>query len=49
MEDKKVEIAIKEQSWEAMEAFGENVDEKLTKPASSHLYIFKEQAQQLDE
>ena len=48
-EDKKVEIAIKEQLWEAMEVFGENVDEQLTSPAYSHLFVFNEQAQQLDE
>ena len=39
-EDKKVDIEIKEQLLEAIAAFGENIDEKVTTPVSSHLFIF---------
>ena len=48
-ENKKVEIEMKDQFLESMEEFGENVDEKITTPASSHLFIVNKQAQQLDE
>ena len=48
-ENKKVEIEMKDQFSESMEEFGENVDEKITTPASSHLFIVNKQAQQLDE
>ena len=48
-EDKKVEIEMKEKLLKAIEALKENIDEKLTTPASSHLFIFNEQAQQLYE
>ena len=49
MEDKKFEIEMKDKILEAIEAFGENIDEKLTTPASSHLFMVKKQAQKLDE
>ena len=48
-EDKKVEIEIKEQLLEAIESFGEYLDEKVTRPASSYLFLFIEQAEQKDE
>ena len=41
-EEKKVEIDTKEQLLEAIEAFWENIDEKVTTPSSSHLFIFNE-------
>ena len=34
---------------EAIEAFGEYLDEKVTTPASSHIFIFYEKSKQLDE
>ena len=37
---KKVEIKMKKKLLEAMEAFGENIDIKVTTPESSHLCIF---------
>ena len=46
-EDKKVEIDTKEQLFEAIEEFGDIFYEKVTTPASSHLFIVNEQAQQL--
>ena len=49
MEDKKVEIWIKEKLLEEIEAFGENIGEKVTTPASSHLFIVNQKAQKLDE
>ena len=39
---------MKDQFLESIEAFGDNIDENLTTPASSHLLIFNKQAQQLD-
>ena len=48
-EDKNVEIDMKYQLLEAIEAFGEENDRKLTIPASFHLVIFNKQEQQLDE
>ena len=45
---KKFGIDMKEQFLEPIEAFGENIDEKVTIPASIPLFIFEEQAQQLD-
>ena len=39
---------MKEQLLEAIEAFGENVDKKVTTPASSHLFIVNKQLKQLD-
>ena len=48
-EDKKVEIEMKEQLLEATEILGENIDEKITTPASSHVFIVNEQANQLNE
>ena len=39
-EVKKVEIDMKEQLLEAIQAFGENIDKKVTIPASIHLFIF---------
>ena len=47
-EDKKVEIDTKEQLFEAIEEFGDTFYEKVTTPASSHLFIVNEHAQQLD-
>ena len=46
---KKVEIKMKKKLLEAMEAFGEKIDKKLTTSASSHLFIDNEQAHKLDE
>ena len=40
---------MKEKLLEAIEAFGENIDEKVTTPASSHLFMVKKQARKLDE
>ena len=40
---------MKEKLLKAIEAFGENIDEKVTTPASSHQFIVNEQAQHLDE
>ena len=37
-EDKKFWIYMKEQLLEAIDAFGENIDEKVTTPESSHLF-----------
>ena len=48
-EDKKVDMEMKEKLSEAIEAFGENIYEKVTTPASSHLFIVNEQSQQLYE
>ena len=45
----KVEIDMKEQFLEAIEELEENIDKKVTTPASSHLLIFNEKSQQLDE
>ena len=47
-EDKKVEINMKEQFLESIQAFGGNIEEKVTAPASIHLFIINKQAQQLD-
>ena len=49
MEYKKVEIEMKEKLLEEMEAFGENIDKKVTTPASSHLFVVNGKSQQLDE
>ena len=38
MEYKKIEIEMKEKLLKAIEALKENIDEKLTTPASSHLF-----------
>ena len=48
-EEKKVEIEMKKQLLESIEAFVEDPDEKLTTPAYSHLFIFNKQKKQLDE
>ena len=48
-ENKKVEIDMKEKLLEAIEASGENIDEKVTTPESSHIFLVNEQAKQLDE
>ena len=48
-EDKKIQIDMKEQLLEAIEVFGENIDEKVTTPVYGHLSIVTEQAHQLDE
>ena len=48
-EDKKVEIDTKEQLFEAIEEFGDTFYEKVTTPASSHLFIVNEHSQQLYE
>ena len=45
-EDQNVEIDIKYQLLESIEAFEENIDEKVTTPASSHLLIVNEQEHQ---
>ena len=34
---------------EAIETYGEDLDKKLTTPASSHIFIANEQAKQIDE
>ena len=47
--DKKVEIQMKAQFLETKEKFGENIDEKVTTPASSHIFTSNKQTQQLDE
>ena len=49
MEAKKVDIGLKEQLLEAIEAFGWNIDEKVNPPASSHLLLVNEKSQKLDE
>ena len=40
---------MKEKLLEAIEAFEENTDEKLTRPEYSHLFIVKEKSKQIDE
>ena len=45
MEDKKFEIEMKDKILEAIEAFGENIDERITTTASCNLFMFDEQAQ----
>ena len=40
---------MKEQLLEAIESFGENIDEKLNTPASIHLFIFNKRAHRIDE
>ena len=39
--DQKFEIQMKNQLLEAIEEFGENIDEKVTTPASIHLFLVK--------
>ena len=46
-EEKKVDMEMKEKLSEAIEAFGENIYEKVTTPASSRLFIFNKQSQKL--
>ena len=41
---KQIEIDMKEKLLETINAFGENIDEKLTMPVSSHLFVVNEQA-----
>ena len=48
-EDKKVDIDMREQLLEATEAFLETIDEEIATPTYIYLFVFKEQAQQLDE
>ena len=48
-EDKKVDIEIKEQLLEAIAAFGENIDEKVTTPEYNNILIVKENTQKLYE
>ena len=48
-EEKKVEIDMKEHLFEAIDPFGENIDEKATTSESSHLFIVNKKVQQLDE
>ena len=48
-EDKKVEIEMKYKLLETIEESRENIDEKLTSPASIHIFIVNKQAQKLDE
>ena len=48
-EYKKIEIEMKYQLLEEIETFGENIDEKVTTPQSSHLFIFNKQSQKIDE
>ena len=40
---------MKDKLLEAIEAFEENTDEKLTRPEYSHLFIVKEKSKQIDE
>ena len=40
---------MKEKLLEAIESFGENIDEKVTTPESSHLLILNKKSQKLDE
>ena len=40
-EDKNVDIYTKDKLLEAIEALGEDLNEKVTTPASSHLFIVK--------
>ena len=40
---------MKEEFPEAIEAFGENVYERVTKPASIQLFVVNKKAQQIDE
>ena len=42
---KKFEIDMKEKFLEAIEAFGENIDRKVTTPESSHIFIVNKQAE----
>ena len=37
-EEKKVEIEMKEQLLESIDSFGEEIGERVTTPASSHLF-----------
>ena len=48
-EDKQVEIEMKDKFLEAIEEFGENINEQVTTPPYSHLFIVNQQANQLDE
>ena len=48
-DDKKVEIDMKEQLMEAIEAFGEKIDGVVATPAQRHLFEVDENAEQLDE
>ena len=48
-EDKNIDIEIKEQLLEAIEAFGENIDEKVTTPEYNHILLVNDQTQQLYE
>ena len=48
-EEKKVEIEMKKPLLESIEIFGENIGEKVTTPAYTHLFIVNKQAQQLNE
>ena len=40
---------MNEKLLEAIESFGENIDEKVTPPESSHLLILNKKSQKLDE
>ena len=40
---------MKERLLEEIELFGENIDEKVTTPESTHLFIVTKKSQQLDE
>ena len=48
MEGKNVEIGMKEKLLETIESFGENIDEKETTPAYSHLFLVNKQSNQPD-
>ena len=48
-EAKQVEIDIKEKLLGVIDKFGENIDEKVTTLADSHLFIANKQARQVDE
>ena len=48
-EYKKVEIDMKQKMLESIETFGENIEERVTTPASIRLLIANEQSQQIDE
>ena len=40
---------MKDKFLEAIEALGEDIDEKLSSPESSHLFLVNEQTKQIDE
>ena len=48
-EDMKIEIEMKEQLMETIEAFGEELEVEVTSPAQHHLLYVKEDAKLLDE